>query len=199
MKIIETPVFTLSELSPKAKDRARAWFRSGGLWDSEAVIEDAKQCLRFAGLTVDNVYFSGFSSQGDGACFEGSWYASAVSADGMKQHAPQDARLHQIAEEFARIAALFPHAYFSVKHSGHYSHHFCTNFTISIVDENDDEIRTNEADAVKKDLIEVARDAMQWIYRQLEKDYDWYNEDAQVDEMIEANEYTFTEDGERFG
>ena len=38
-----------------------------------------------------------------------------------------------------------------------------------------------------------------WIYRTLESEYDYQNADEQVDENIEANEYTFTAEGRRFG
>jgi hypothetical protein len=38
---------------------------------------------------------------------------------------------------------------------------------------------------------------MRWIYRQLEREYDYQNADAQVDENIRANEYEFYEDGKR--
>lgn len=34
-----------------------------------------------------------------------------------------------------------------------------------------------------------------WIYRQLETEYDYQNSDEQVDESIIANEYEFTEEG----
>lgn len=200
MKTIETKVYSLSELSPSAKERARDWYRKGlsgqGLWDGDCVIEDAQQCLALAGFNVDKVFYSGFSSQGDGACFNGGWDARNVNAAGMKEHAPQDAELHRIADECARIAALFPTASLSVKHSGRYSHQYCT---VNIVDENGDEIDTAAAQDAEKALIEASRDAMAWIYRQLEADWDWRNGDEQVDESIEANEYTFTEEGERFG
>ena len=48
------------------------------------------------------------------------------------------------------------------------------------------------------DLTEAARDFMRWIYRQLEAAYEWENAVEQVDDSIRANEYEFTEDGERF-
>jgi hypothetical protein len=38
-------------------------------WDSE--YDCFKQDMAEVGIEVDNIYFSGFWSQGDGACFEG--------------------------------------------------------------------------------------------------------------------------------
>lgn len=38
---------------------------------------------------------------------------------------------------------------------------------------------------------------MRWIYRSLEAEYEYRQSDAVVDEDIRANEYEFTEGGER--
>ena len=38
---------------------------------------------------------------------------------------------------------------------------------------------------------------MLWIYRQLEKEYDYRNADEQLDDGIRCNEYLFTETGQR--
>ena len=48
-------------------------------------------------------------------------------------------------------------------------------------------------------VIEALRDLACWLYRQLEREYEYLTSDAVVDEAILANEYTFTEDGHRFG
>ncbi len=201
MKTISTTVYTLSELSARAKAKAREWFRSGIAqdWDGSDTIEDAQQCFAHVGLDVESVHFSGFSSQGDGACFSGSWRAATVNAAALKSHAPQDRELHRIADEFARIAALYPLASFTVKQSGHYSHEHCTAFDVSIPDLEGNEIDSPAREQAEKDLIEVAKDAMRWTYKGLEKAWDWENEDEQVDENIACNGYTFTAEGKRFG
>ena len=41
------------------------------------------------------------------------------------------------------------------------------------------------------------RDFADCIYKQLETENDWRNADEQVDETLRANEYEFTEEGER--
>ena len=48
-------------------------------------------------------------------------------------------------------------------------------------------------------VIEALRDLARWLYRQLEREYDYLSSDEAVDETIIANEYTFTEAGRRFG
>ena len=48
-------------------------------------------------------------------------------------------------------------------------------------------------------VIEALRDLARWLYRQLEREYDYLSSDEVVDEAIIANGYTFTEAGRRFG
>lgn len=197
MKTKTYNVYTFAELSGPARQRAIDAHRQfiGDQWDGETTIEDAKQCFAFAGFDIKEVHYSGFSSQGDGACFTGSWRAADVNAAGMKDHAPVDSELHRIADRLAAIAALYPFASFTVKQRGHYMHEYCTDFTVSIVDENGDELPESIAGTAEADLIELARDAMRWTYRQLEKEYDYQTAEAQVVESIEANAYEFTADG----
>jgi hypothetical protein len=49
------------------------------------------------------------------------------------------------------------------------------------------------------DLIEALRDLANWLYRALEREYEFLTSDEIVDENISANDYTFTAEGRRFG
>ena len=48
-------------------------------------------------------------------------------------------------------------------------------------------------------VTEALRDLARWLYRQLEREYEYLTSDEAVDETIAANDYTFTETGRRFG
>jgi hypothetical protein len=50
-------------------------------------------------------------------------------------------------------------------------------------------------DDTRDSLVELARDAMRWVYRQLEEEYEYQTANEQVDDAIRANEYEFTEAG----
>lgn len=206
-----TTVYQFDELADeRAKERAREWYRSGALdyewWDH--VYDDAKECLALAGFSVDRIYFSGFSSQGDGACFEGSWHArDAKPVKAMKEHAPKDKTLHAIAAEMRAIAKMRPDASMSVKQRGHYNHEGCTEFSVNAdgPEWEDGEARANaEWDAIRvrdaeiaERIKEASRDAMHWIYSRLQAEYEYLMADEQVDESIRVNEYEFNEDGTR--
>jgi hypothetical protein len=197
-------LFTFNELSDSAKEKARNWWREGSNDDtfwSECVIDEAKEEGRNMGLDIDKVYFRGFWSQGDGACFEGTWHACDVKAGETAKDwgdSPATKEVRRIAAEFEETAKNFPNASFSVKHSGHYSHEFCTTFNVSLgEDEDNGSISQEEWSRAEGDLIETARDYMRWIYKQLEKEYEYQNSDEVIDELLESNGYTFREDGER--
>lgn len=209
-RIKQQTVYQFDELDDRAKEKARDWYRQGAFdhdW-YDYIFDDAKACLAIAGFRVDEIYFSGFSSQGDGACFEGSWRATeAKPAKAMKDHAPEDKELHRIAAEMRRIAKAYPNASMSCKPSGRYSHEYNADINVELnPPEDDDDIPRTPAewDALAKSfepftdaIIEASRDAMRWIYRQLEAEWNYQNSDEQVDETIRANEYEFDEKGNR--
>lgn len=199
---IVTDVYTFDLLSDKAKEKARDWYRqasAGDNFEAECVIDDAEEVLKHTGWNISKVYYSGFSSQGDGACFEGAWSAGGVNVVAMKEAAPLDTELHRIAEELAKVAAALPLSSGGVRQSGYYYHEYCTRFEFEASEEKDDAETNLAINSAEADFIEASRDAMRWIYRQLEKDWEFQNSDETVDENILANEYTFMIDGERFG
>ena len=93
MKTVEVKAYYFDELSDSAKERARVWWRNASTGDNffaECVIDDAATIAALMGLDINTtrknlvgggtryaptVYWSGFWSQGDGACCEGTWRA----------------------------------------------------------------------------------------------------------------------------
>lgn len=193
MRTISVDIFQFNELSDKAKLRARAWYREGGLnypwWDSS--YDDAKQVAALMGIQIDDIGFSGFSSQGDGAHFTGTFGYAKGAVNAVKEHAPIDTELHAIAAEWQRIqASRFYSITGKVTHSGRYQHSNCTSFDIY---DHNGEVDGDTEDAVKSCL----RSLMDWIYDRLEKENEYLESDEAVDEAIVANEYEFLATGER--
>lgn len=211
MRTIEKTVFSFAELSDSAKEKARAWWRdaeaqSGDNFFAESVIEDAATIADLMGINLRQrpvklmdggtryepaVYWSGFSSQGDGACFEGSYTYRKGSVAAVKAHAPCDARLAAIAETLADAQRRnFYRLEASVKHTGRYSHEMSTE--IDVFDREDNYRDIGDAGET---VTEALRDFMRWIYRQLEAEYNYTMSDESVDESITANEYEFDGEG----
>lgn len=209
-------VFTFDELSNDAKEKARAWWRECEAQDpsgNEFVYDDATQCAAILGIeiaprnqrwrnisngregvdTSPAIYYSGFWSQGDGACFEGSYSYAKGASKAIRAHAPTDTELHRIADELQALQRRnFYRLTARMKHRGHYYHSGCMS-----VDVDDNETRQKDWLAVEEALTQLMRDFADWIYKQLENEHDWQNADEQVDDNIRANEYTFDEEGNR--
>lgn len=114
-EVICTTVYQFPELSEAAKEKARNWYRDLGphedWWD--AVYEDFERVCEILGICLKTtavrlmgggarakpcIWFSGFWSQGDGACFEGYWSHAKGAATRIRDYAPTDATLHGIAD-----------------------------------------------------------------------------------------------------
>jgi len=202
MRILETEVYKFEELDARAKEKARAWYRKSAFdyewW--EFVYDDAEAIAALLGIEMAHkskhtpaIYFSGFSSQGDGACFEGDYAYKPGAPNAVRDYAPQDDELYKLAVRLQNIQRpRFYHLVASTKQSGFYNHSGCMRVDVR----NDSDWGACTADD-EADITQCLREFADWIYRQLEQEYEWQNSDEVVDENIIANEYEFTEDGER--
>lgn len=226
MRTKETTVYQFDELSDRAKERARDWYRNASANDfsdyqAESVLEDAARMADLLGINLrtrtvqlmgggtrqePQIYYSGFWSQGDGACFVGTYAYRKGSVKAIASEAPAEwkdqqtgevkrdesnAKLNRIAQELQALQSqYFYRLTANVAHTGRYSHEHST--TIEVYNgENEADEQTSEA------LADLLRDFMRWIYRALEAEYEYQNSDETIDENIRANEYEFDEDGNR--
>lgn len=206
---ITKTVYTFEELSDDAKENARAWYRQQVFSDSndwDHVIDDAVECARIIGIDISShpvktfggstvqepdVQFSGFSSQGDGALFEGRYAYAKGGLKAIKSYAPQDAELHRIAKalqdtqrkRFYKLTA-------SCVQRGRYTN----SSSMSVTVDHPDYLFRSVVDA-EEEIRESLRSFADWIYRQLEKEYEYQNSNESVDENIIANGYEFDEEG----
>lgn len=191
----QTKVFNYSELSEKAKEAAREWCSRDldNHW-SEAVIEDATTVGALMGWDIENIGYSGFWSQGDGAHFAGRLRYSKGCAKAVKGYAPKDAELARIAQAWQDLQrANFYALRATVRHSGHYQHENCTSF-----DCEDERARYRDIGDTEDEIKEIARDFMRWIYKQLEAAYEWETGEENIADMCAANAWQFTESGKFF-
>ena len=169
-------------------------------WD--VVYDDFKHDMLGVGIEVERMYFSGFGSQGDGACFDGrvfSW------GDFLPSIYRADPALIALAEQ-AWV--------FRVEHRGHYYHENCTSFYADMACPSDycyselDEFvrayspyKTEIQDAVflanlqeynydtlKDEFEEEFKSHMRALYNRLEVEYDHLTSDESVLEALDAND-----------
>ena len=212
-EVIEITVYRLDELSDAAKDKARAWYREGGFdydW-YDAVYEDFQQITEILGIDFKTrtarligggsrqkpcIFFSGFWSQGDGACFEGSYSYRKNTSAAIRTYASQDSTLHGIADALQAVQRRnFYQLRAEASQRGHYYHEHCMAISVT----RDSPTWQNMTADAEDVITEALRDLARWLYRQLEREYEYLTSDEAVDESIIANDYTFTGSGRRFG
>jgi hypothetical protein len=211
-QLIATTVYRIDELPEGAKDSARAWYREGGFdhdW-YDVVYEDFQHIAEILGIRVKTwttrliggrtrqdpcIWFSGFWSQGDGACWEG-WYSYRKSAAAeLRAYAPKDKTLHRIAETLqAAQRQNFYQLRAEVTHRGNYYH----AFTMAVSVSRDSAAAVEVIGDAESIVTDALRDLANWLYRQLEHEYDYLTSDEAVDETLVVGGYTFTEEGRRF-
>lgn len=193
--IIEITVYEFDELpNERAKEHARDWYRS--LIDADdfaCVIDDFITIATILGVSTSfkQVYWSGFASQGDGASFEGSYAYAKGSTKAIREYAPKDTTLHDIADRFMKVQKRNRwEITATITKVGRYCHDGCMEIDVHNIDPDGwDDIEVQD----------LLRELAQWLYHQLDRENDYLHSAESVDENIRANGYTFTAEGKRFG
>jgi len=220
--------YTFDQLSDKLKEVAIDRNRDINVFDDwhEFVIDSFKEDLAEEGVDTDDVQFTGFYSQGDGASFTGhvsNVQIFLVKALGLTQFSDEEladlpAGIKEKVQEFIDTLSIS----FSRK-SSRYSHeNTCEAETHSEIvysgDYYDDEYPDSkillinkvgvdplvfmdleeEEQAIDKAAEEWRLDKCRELYRDLEEEYDGLQSDESVADTLEANgmEFEVDEDGE---
>jgi hypothetical protein len=119
----------------------------------EHTVEDFVHQLETIGFSGVQVRFSGFWSQGDGACFHGKYYKAEIALD---EYASEELKtLYQsIQDSKVEYAALF--------HSRNYSHENSVRYDFEC-----------EEEYCEDTFINACKEFMRHIYSTLEKEYDY--------------------------
>ena len=144
MRTQTTTVYFFDELSDEAKQAAidsnRSWIvQDFDWWDSsfemfaEAAelfgldIRQARKSFVGGGHRYDHtIFFSGFSSQGDGACFEGHYTYKKGALKATEQPFPGDSELLCIVRDLQTLQQRnFYQLTAAAKHRGCYNHSGC--------------------------------------------------------------------------
>jgi hypothetical protein len=169
-------------------------------WDSTR--DMFKEDMKEQGIYVIQMYFSGFWSQGDGACF-----------DGQLDDVPLFIEKNFKPDDYPMIRKLLGSGgtvTFNVSHNGHYYHENSTSFSIDadrlehcikiptdfheqIVEQWDMEL-DNEIVDFEKQSVEIFKNHMRTLYRTLAEEYDYLTSDEAVKETVIANDLNVEED-----
>jgi hypothetical protein len=199
-----SPIERFNALTARQRDEILDKYRDWNIYEGwhDSVYEDFKREMDAIGIEVDDIYFSGFSSQGDGACFEGRVSDWPKFLESVGYTCP--ALMGLAAESWG----------LSVVHRGHYYHENCTSFSSDMVSPSDysesemDEFvyahspyKTDIQNAafvailqgynfssLHDEFLEAFKSHMRKLYRSLEADYDHLTTDESVLESLHAND-----------
>ena len=196
-----------NELSERAQQRAveNAQQQLGEWFDGQWVTDEWRDILIALGFWDVQIHWSGFWSQGDGACFTGSWDTEWVELGTLAQYiSPNDPdkygdfaqRMHGLCKLLATAddgesnttdddqeLPIVNHA--KLAHIGRYNHENSIDF----------EVEPYGNDDVRQEFIDWCKDLMRMIYKDLEETYECETNEESARDYIVANELDFDEDG----
>ena len=144
--------------------------------------------LEDLGYNGVKLYYSGFWSQGDGVCF----VCESVDLNKIIERM-------EISIRLGLKDYIVDNLGISIKHNSRYYHYrsvkinydFDNRFIGDLTEEYCNEIVEKIIDFIDEDIFTYSDK----VYRRLEDEWDYQNSDEYILEMIDANDYEFTEDG----
>ncbi len=215
--LLQTSAYSLNELPKNVQTRVlekyRAlpvhedWFQSTYEWADQAaqilgIAINRKRISKHFVDTTPAIYFTGFASQGDGACFEGHFSSPGDSAQitrNIARFSPSDVDLLNIAKRIQhlllctddQLTATLTHC------GGSHTYPMMIDVGAELTFETDDTITAISApNSIETELRDVLHHFMNWIYRQLEQEFEHLTSDNQVFKAINCGGFLFTEFGE---
>lgn len=136
----------------------------------QLTIESFKEALQVVGFDGVEIYFSGFWSQGDGACFVGNYTYTKGAKSKIEKEFPKDVALKTLAENLQQFQRKeFYQASVDLKHNDRYYHEYSVRVGYSENLKTGNEL-TYEQDA---EFLEICKEFMCHIYSTLRNEYDF--------------------------
>lgn len=164
-------------------------------WDS--VYEDATRMGALLGIRVDEISFSGFWSQGDGASYIGRYEAMSDAVEKVKAEC-NDEELLRIAQELTVLQVAYGLMYEGSsidvaisRDRSNYSHEYTMNFKLS--DSANSELTPQGPQP--ESLVKLLRDFARWVYKQLEAEYEYLTSEEYARESLSNSGLLFSADG----
>lgn len=183
-----------------------------GWWDPE--FEGFKEDMKEIGLSVSNIYFSGFWSQGDGACFECTLDNSDKFIQYLIDHGalPTVVKLKWLYKD-QRYRDALSNLVVTTKQSGRYYHSGCMDIEVDfggqlfygqlfddqLYDDNDevyDMLTQEEYNELEKFITEDLKHKADELYKTLQEEYTYLTTTAAICEGLDNCDYKFWANGQ---
>lgn len=183
MREVTIKVFQFDELAAKTQEKVLEKFRYINVEHDwyEPVYEGFEEIANEYGIEVDDMNFSGFYSQGDGASFTGeiSDFKKFAEKTGLKRLVRLSNSIEYNLNMLVKRVTYqyYPSETVEADNGGYYP---------------------RLSNLIEEKLGKVKDELCEKLYRDLEEEYDYLTSDEIVAETIRANGYEFTEGGELF-
>lgn len=178
----------------------------------DSIIDNFIEFMELLGIYVkkNEVYYSGFYSQGDGASFE--CYVDVIdffknngnehdimNALKIESHpfCNNDSKIMDIVDNLLDTYKKFPKLLIHInRYVGHY-YHSETMYVDSYDydDEDNNQISNSDIENASKEILSYLKEFAGILYKKLEDDYNYFTSDECVFETLVENEYMFDDDG----
>jgi hypothetical protein len=220
---ITIKAYKYAELNERAKLKVNNWYREHSMihewWD--CVYDNAKEDGEALGFSIDDIRFSGFSSQGDGAHWTGHIHMPTflkAHLDERSAYYGEDIILLELWEQgwiFKDVSVQ--NKSYRYSHSGGMElYEYPTEWVTGI---DDDAVETLEHGVMAGARVALLRDSFtygvdqrvnEWcdealtqakafadeIYRRLSVEYDYLTSDESIADVCDVNDWLFNEEGE---
>ena len=207
---VTTKVYQFDELSDKAKEKARDWWRDceNQEFGQQIELEFAETAAGILGIEFDTrtvklmgggtrqepiIYWRGFNNQGDGASFKGRYHFEADTPAKIRAEFGRDEAIWRIADDLAELQAKAGSLTAKISQKGNYVH--SGTMCVDWIEREDGE---DVLAGAEEELERLMRAFADWIYEGLREEYNYRMSDESVDDSIRANECEFTETGKRY-
>jgi hypothetical protein len=199
MRLIQQEIFTIDELDTKAKNKAIEYARESlELSDPDWIIEEFTSLLEKLGFSDVKIYYSGFYSQGDGACLTGRYSYDSIGLDWIKENWPEIPCYDtiQALQELGKVLYIDYDTTPKIYHSGRYYHSntMYTEYDSSYQPDN----LLPKIDSLLDEFLGYAKELAGYLYEMLEDDYNDCSSEESIIEFYNANDYEFYADGTKF-
>lgn len=163
-----------------------------GWWDTS--FENFIALGALFGVTINDIMFGGFHSQGSGASFTGTYEYKKGGLKAVMAEYPLDIQLHNIVRALQRVQRRnFYKLRVAITHRHSYTRFNAQAMAFDVVYK--DTWCPPESADTDDDIGAALMDFANWIYNRLEDEYNYLISDEVLIEHIENNDYLFHANG----